>query len=208
MDVVYDFSVPMALVDFLPVILFAFAAVLLMKDLYRRMTQYAFALFAAGTINVFCAGFLKALWKLLYAAGACNFYALNTLFLPLQSLGFLMAGAAMIIFVCGKKKALLSVAPVYFSGTAVFLVMMVAGLGCMSISLAVIAGKKKKYAAAVLFVLAFIFSLGMGYAARLDSAAAWVNWMEQGINIASQACLAAAAWMLHKAVSESGKEES
>ena len=47
----------------------------------------------------------------------------------------------------------------------------------------------KKKGAVVLFVLAFVASMGMGYAGRLDSTASWVNWLEQGINIVSQGCL-------------------
>ena len=63
-----DFSVSMALVDYIPVILFASAAVILIRDLYSKMTKGAFALFAAGVIDVTIAGALKATWKLLYAA--------------------------------------------------------------------------------------------------------------------------------------------
>ena len=71
---------------------FGAASVILQRDLYAHMRKDAFALFAAGTIDVFSAGFLKALWKLLYALGICDFHALNTLLLPMQSLGFLLAG--------------------------------------------------------------------------------------------------------------------
>ena len=52
---------------------------------------------AAGSVNVFLAGFCKAAWKLLYAANICDFQALNTLFLPLQSMGFLLAGVGIIL---------------------------------------------------------------------------------------------------------------
>ena len=69
----YHFSIPMALVDFLPVLFFGYAAALLQRDLYDKMRKSHFALFAAGTINIFAAGFLKAAWKLLYAAGICDF---------------------------------------------------------------------------------------------------------------------------------------
>lgn len=54
-----DFSVSMALVDYIPVIFFAVASVILMRDLYNKMSKGAFALFAAGTINVTAAGYLS-----------------------------------------------------------------------------------------------------------------------------------------------------
>ena len=101
----YDFSVPMALADFVPVALFGLSGVLLQRDLYNKMPKYAFACFAAGTINIFMAGFLKALWKLLYALGACDFHVLNTMFLPTQSLGFLLAGLGILIMMGQRKKA-------------------------------------------------------------------------------------------------------
>lgn len=196
----YDFTVTMALVDFIPVVFFAVSAVLMMRDLYYKMPKYGFALLAAGTINVFCAGFLKALWKLLYAANICDFHALNTLFLPTQSLGFLMAGVAMIILVSRRKQAALAVAaPPVFTGTVVFLVMMVLGLGAVCACLSILAARMKKKGVIVLFVLAFIASMGMGYAGRLDSTASWVNWLEQGINIVSQGCLMGGVLLLHKA---------
>ena len=120
----YNFSIPMALVDFLPVLFFGYAAALLQQDLYNKMTKGSFALFAAGTINIFAAGFLKATWKLLYAAGICDFHALNTMFLPVQSLGFLLAGMGIVWMVLPKKKVTLAVAPPLFSGSFVFIMMM------------------------------------------------------------------------------------
>ena len=87
-------SVPMALVDFIPVILFIISAITLQRGLYYRMSKGAFAVFSAGTIMVICAGIFKASWKLLYGAGICDFARLNQAFFPMQSVGFLLAGIA------------------------------------------------------------------------------------------------------------------
>ena len=202
----YDFTITMALVDYIPVAFFAVSALLLMFDLYQEMPKYGFAMLAAGTINIFIAGFLKATWKLLYAAGICDFQTLNTMFLPTQSLGFLMAGIAMLILVCSRKKAALAAAvPPVFSGTPLFLVMMVLGLGCICACLSVRAAQKKKKGAILLFAIAFIASMGMGYAGRLDSTASWVNWLEQGINIVSQGCLMWGVLILHKVNEKKGQ---
>lgn len=51
-----QFSVWMALCDFIPVVFFAVAAVLLQRDLYNKMSKGAFALFAGGTIFIIFAG--------------------------------------------------------------------------------------------------------------------------------------------------------
>lgn len=204
----YDFTLTMALVDFIPVLFFAVSAVLMMQDFYAGMPRYNFALLAAGTINVFLAGFLKAVWKLLYAANICDFHALCTLFLPTQSLGFLMAGVAMVVLVCQKKNSTVALAaPPLFSGTAVFLVMMVLGLGCICACLSVLAARHKRKIAILYFVLAFLLSMGMGYIGRLDSTAAWVNWLEQGINIGSQLCLMVGMVILHKAINADARKE-
>ena len=104
----YEFSVPLAVTDFIPVILFGIAAVLMQRDLYNKMPKYSFACFSAGCVNMFMAGFLKALWKLLYALGICDFHVLNTMFLPTQSLG-LLAGLGIVIMFIGRRKAALAV---------------------------------------------------------------------------------------------------
>lgn len=194
----YDFSIFMALVDYIPVLFFAAAAVLLLHDLYNKMVKGAYAAFAAGAINIFCAGFLKATWKLLYAANICDFHALNTIFLPLQSLGFLLAGAGLIGLFCKRNNKVLAAAPVVFSGTFVFIMMMVAGLGAICTGLCVLAAKMKKHWVMTLFILCFAASMGMGYMASHDSTSAIVNWIEQGINCAGQGTLLLGVLALHK----------
>jgi len=190
----------MALVDYIPVILFGITLVLLQQDLYNKMCKGSFALFSAGTINVFCAGFLKATWKLLYAAGICDFQILNKVFLPMQSLGFLLLGAGLVCMLCRKKQtAALAVAPPVFGGSMVFILMMVAGLGCLCTCLSILAAKMKKKAVIILLVLAFVCYMGMGYMSSRDSASAVVNWIEQGINCVGQGLLLWSVLVLHKA---------
>ena len=195
----YNFTIPMALMDYIPVICFGVAAVLLQRDLYGKMGKGAFALFAAGTINIFAAGFLKATWKLLYAAGICDFAALNTMFLPTQSIGFLLAGVGIILMMTTKKRVMAAVAPPLFSGSVIFIMMMVLGLGSICTVLSIIAVKMKKKSAMVLFILVFVASMGMGAMSGQDVTQAWVNWVEQGINCAGQGMLMCGVLILHKA---------
>ena len=118
----YNFTVPMALMDFVPVFFFGVTAVLLLRDLYNKMFKGAYALLAAGSVNVFLAGFCKALWKLLYAADICNFVALEEMFMPVNSLGLLFVGLSLIGMLCWKKKAgMLSVAPPIFVSSMPFI---------------------------------------------------------------------------------------
>ena len=195
----YDFSVPMALADFVPVAVFGLSGVLLQRDLYNKMPKYAFACFAAGTINIFMAGFLKALWKLLYALGACDFHVLNTMFLPTQSLGFLLAGLGILIMMGQRKKAALAVAPPLFSGTFLFVGMMVLGLGAICGSLGALAVRMKKKGLVPVFLLCFVCYMAMGYLASRDGSSAAMNWIEQGVNTLGQLLLLWGVAALHKA---------
>lgn len=195
-----DFSVSMALVDYIPVVLFATAAVILLRDLYNKMSKGAFALFAAGTINITCAGALKATYKLLYALAVCDFQALNNMFFPVQSIGFMLAGLGVIAMICHRqsKKAVLAVAPPVFSGTFVFVSLMVAGLGLMDVGLCILSAKMKKPALIAFFVVSFVCSLCMGYLSSKDFAEASMNWIAEGVNVVGQGALLLGAVMLHK----------
>ena len=194
-----DFSISMALVDYIPVIFFAIASVLLLIDLYNKMSKGAFALFSAGVIDVAMAGALKATWKLLYAAGACNFEALDAMFFPVQSIGFLLAGIGLLAMLTHKQSnALLAVAPPVFSGTFVFVGLMVAGLGIMDVVLCILAAKLKKPALIAIFAVSFVCSLCMGYLSSQDFAVAAMNWIAEGVNVVGQGTLLLGAYLLHK----------
>lgn len=195
----YEFSVPMALTDYIPVIFFGIAAVLMQRDFYSKMPKYAFACFAAGCVNVFLAGFLKATWKLLYALNVCDFHVLNTMFLPVQSIGLLLTGFGLILMLTARKKAALAVAPPLFAGTFVFIAMMVAGLGAMCASLSVVAAKMKKKGLIAVFILTFLCYMAMGYLASRDGSSAAMNWIEQGVNTLGQALLLFGVVKLHRA---------
>lgn len=195
-----DFSVSMALVDYIPVIFFAVATVILMRDLYNKMSKGAFALFAAGCIDIVCAGGLKATYKLLYAAGICDFEALNAMFFPVQSIGFLLAGIGILAMICHRqtKTELLAVVPPVFSGTFVFVALMVAGLGLMDMVLCILSVKLKKPVAIVLFTLSFVCSLCMGYLSSQNFAQAAMNWIAEGVNVVGQGALLGGVILLHK----------
>lgn len=207
-----DFSIGMALVDYIPVICFAIGAVILMRDLYNKMSKGAFALFSAGVIDVICAGALKATWKLLYAAGVCDFSPLNAMFFPVQSIGFLLAGVGVVAMLThrqGETKlsslavpALLSSAaaavPDEYKGTFIFVGLMVAGLGCLDVSLSILSKKLGKPALIAIFALSFVCCLGMGYLSSKDFAEASMNWIAEGVNVVGQGTFLAGVYLLHK----------
>ena len=194
----YNFTIPLALMDFVPVIFFGVTAVLLLCDLYNKMVKGAYALLAAGSVNVFLAGFCKALWKLLYAANICDFVALEEMFMPVNSLGLLFVGLSRIGMLCQKKKVMLSVAPPVFVSSMPFIMMMVVGLGGLCAGLSIVSAKMKKAPVMILFILSFVCAMAMGYMSSQDSTLSWVNWAEQSINTVSQWCLMLGTIALHK----------
>lgn len=217
------YSIPMALVDFIPVLCFGAAVLLFMKNLYNKMSKGAFALYAAGVIDVFEAGFLKALYKLLYAAGICNFDKLSQMFFPVQAIGFILAGTGalcMLIFPQKEKDsvvkavawpALLSiflasgpdilspdVQPPLETGTGLFVVFMVLGVIALSTVYSILAVRQKKSATIVLFVLSALCSLMMGYLSSRDFTEDYFNWIAEGINVIGQGALLAGSLILNK----------
>ncbi len=191
----------MALADFVPVILFTVTSIILQRDLYNKMSKGAFALFAAGTIDIICAGSCKAIYKLFYATGICDMEPFNSLFFPVQSIGFLLAGLGIVAMLTHRQTetSLKSVAPAVVTGTSLFIVLMVAGVGMIYTGLSVIAVKLKKPALIAAFVISFFLLLSMGYLSSRDFTQAGINWAAQGMNVLAQGLLLYSVHVLHKA---------
>ena len=196
-----EYSVLMSLVDMIPVGMFAVGAIMLQRDLYNKMSKGAFALFAAGTIDIIGAGFLKALYKLFYALGICDFEVLSKMFFPTMSIGFLLAGLGVLALLCHKQgeTAALSVAPPLFAGTFIFVAFMVLGLGAIYVGLVSMAVKLKKKWLIATMVLGFFCMLCMGYLSSKDFDKAFMNWVAEGMNFAGQGLFLFNAVMLRKA---------
>lgn len=187
-----EFTIGMALVDYIPVAFFAIAAVILMGDLRNKMSALNFLVFSLGVSGVAIAGACKATWKLIYAASNVDIAFLNKMFFPTQSVGFLLAGIGILAMLIAKKNR------AYGVNTFVFIGMMVAGLGILDAGLCVLAAKLKKDGAVAIFVLSFICSLCMGYLSSQDFAEAIWNWITEGINVVGQGTLLLGVVILHK----------
>lgn len=195
-------TLPMALLDFVPVVLFIIAAIVLQRGLYDKMSKGAFSLLSAGTIMVISAGIMKATWKLLMALEICDFERLNNCFFPMQSVGFLLAGisvVALVFFPQEKKEtAYAAAAPAVFQGTMIFVTLMI--LGCLGFcgGLGIYAARKKKTLSAVLFWVAFVLMLGMGYLSSRDFSESSMNWIAECVNVVGEGILLTASVKLFK----------
>ena len=187
-----DFTIEMALVDYIPVLFFAIAGIILMRDLHNKMGFINHLIFSLGISGVAIAGACKATWKLIYAASQVDIAFLNKMFFPTQSIGFLLAGIGILGMLIFKKNRL------YGVDTFVFIGMMVAGLGILDACLCVLAAKLQKKGAIAIFIFSFICSLCMGYLSSRDFTEAIWNWLAEGINVIGQGTLLIGVAMLHK----------
>lgn len=185
-------TVPMALMDLVPVLLFGAAWVILYRDLKNKLDLCAGLLLPLGAVIVFLAGFLKATWKMQKALGVPAVELFNKMMFPTQSVGFLLMAVGMLALMYGKSKNKVR------SLTMVWVMLTVLGNMGASAGLVYIARKVKK-AAIPLFILAFVFSMMMGYLSSRDFAQASMHWIAQSVNTVGQGLLFWGALLLRKA---------
>lgn len=197
-------TVEMALVDCVPVVLFLVAAVVLQRDLYDRLPKGAYSLVAAGSIMAFLGGFMKALWKLLYATGVADYVLLDHALFTLQGPGFLLFFLGLTgLFWKGEKGGASALAagaaPAATTTSIPFIVMQVVGLGGAQVLLAAWGARQGKRLVPVAYALAFVLMLGMGYlGAKFDDSSS-MHWVAQLTNTLSMACFLWGTLMLHAA---------
>ena len=106
-------TVPMALMDFVPVLLFGAAWVILYRDLKNKLNLCSGILLPLGAGLVFLAGFLKATWKMQKALGVPAVELFNKMMFPTQSVGFLLMAVGMLALMYGKRKSARSLTMVW-----------------------------------------------------------------------------------------------
>ena len=114
--------------------------------------------------------------------------------------GFLLAGIGVLAMLCHKqtKNSAFVVVPPVFSGTFVFVGLMIVGLGLMDAVICILAAKIKKPWFIAFFILSFVCSLCMGYLSSQNFAEAAMNWIAEGVNVVGQGALLVGAVLLHK----------
>lgn len=191
-------SIPMAIVDFFPVILFFIAMIVVQRDVYYTLTKWGFSCLAAGSIMVLTAGFFKALHKILLACGAPadEIYTLEACFFPIQGTGFMLVFLGLLSPLFKTKK---TITPAMAPLTLIFLVGQILGCAGMQFMLGVYAKKLKKPVAIVLFIVAFIAMLGMGYLSAKFDGSSNMHWVAQLVNCISNGALLGGVLILNKA---------
>ena len=192
-------TVTMAIVDFIPVILFFIAAMILQNDFYSKLSKTKYTLLSAGSMMVFTGGLLKAVWKILYALNICDYPALDLSFFPLSGIGFLLVFLSL-TGICTKtfSNKALTIVPVMTSNMPFVIIQIIGCAGTQGMLFAKSLQMKKK-SAALMYIIAFIFMLGMGYlSAKFDDSSS-MHWLAQCTNIVSQGAFLCGTWILHTA---------
>lgn len=209
-----DYSIPMAIVDFLPVLFYYLAAILVAKDLYNKVPRATYSLLSAGAIMCFIGGAFKAIWKILFVFGI-NYPFFYTALFPMQAPGFCLYFVGLILALrqtkgkIGGDSLKLVTATTVTTSLPMIAFQTLGSIGSL-VCLTVFAKRMKKPLAIVCFVLSVVFLLLMGYlGATLDSSLSWANWVEQGVNTAGQVFFYIGALILHKSGfgDEPAKEE-
>lgn len=220
-----EYSIPMAVFDLLPVVFFIAGTMTIAGDMKQKMTLPAKILFVGGSWIVCAAGFLKALYKLIYSLGRGDLTWMSGQFFYNQAFGFLLAGVGLTLAVTRLDKAqgggagyggsgsnsdgagsgssglgsgkLYSIVPIPIMA---LVGMMVAGLAALDASLCFLAARLKKRKALVLFIVSFFLCLGMGYLSSKNFEKASMNWIAEGINAVGQLAFLTGCGILHEAV--------
>ena len=213
-----DYSLVMGLVDLLPVILFALAGCIIIKELFLKLRKPFAVLVCSGVTLSLTAGLFKAIWKILLALNVCDFYPFNVMFMPTQSLGFILMGVGLISLLFKEKKeskANVSVLPMLFvitlaeavpavkqDGNIAFIAMLVIGEAMIATSMCYLAVKNKKWVSLVLFIVSFICLMVMGamkpLSTKMNLDVTTANWIEQSVNIVAQISLLVGCYILSR----------
>ncbi len=202
--------------DLLPVILFMMGSVILLRALYSKMVKGCYCLLASGSIMVFVAGVLKAFHKIVMGAFQVDYIILDKQFTPTQSVGFILLFLSLLGMFTShntkhvSKSAAISLLPVLFvleeevgsSGLKAFnnlwpfLSIMILGAAGYLVMLSLIAFKMQRKIEGILFLLALLFMIGMGY---LSTKRGYEGaWMQISCNLVYQGIFFVACLLLKK----------
>ncbi len=192
------YPISLALFDFLPNIAFLVGAFYLVKTAYICRGGRCARMLMAGTLLVFLGGFLKAAWKLLYAANLADIQWMSQAQFILLGIGFLAMCVSVILMARGKKGLpkggmLLAMAPWKIP---FLFVMTLTSLGAEGI-LAYIAFKRNVVPAAIGFILGVMGILAMGALASAEQTVA-MQWIEETVNTIGQSGFMVGSILLHR----------
>jgi len=192
-----EISIPMALLDLVPVILFLLTNLKLMGSLYNKMTRKTYALFSGGALLLFAGALCKILWKFLYALGICDYPMLSECFFPIQPIGFIFMDIALTKMLkdCRKSKketnpTVLNAATMPVITTKVpFLILTFFTMTYYYINLSIISAKTKQKKPIILIVLSYLGMMGNCFIGTITDGSPIYHWIAEFTHVFAQVCL-------------------
>jgi len=177
----------LAFFDFVPTFFFLIGAFFLAKTVSICLGLPASRVLMTGAALVFLGGFLKASWKLLYAAQLADVRWMSEAQFLFLGIGFSLIFG--IVFLMTRKEKNSVAAAALFFGMAPWKIpflflMIVTSLGAEGI-LAYLAFQRKLRLAAVGFIIGVLGILAMGTFASAEQSVA-MQWIEETVNALGQ----------------------
>jgi hypothetical protein len=201
------YPLSIAIFDFVPVSLFLIGAYFLVRIAVMQRGTRCGRMVMAGALLIFLGGFLKATWKLLYAAEVADIQWMSQIQFILVAPGFVALLVAAILIARGQRKTggttLLAILPWKIPFLAV---MTLASMGANGI-LTYISFKRGARLAAAGFIVAFLCLVGMGAMASGEQSLA-KQWIEESINTFGQLGFMVGSILLYKRIKTFGCQSS
>lgn len=197
LDMEQTCTLSLSLLDFVPPLAFLIAAVFLVRLAVRERGRSSAAFMGAGTALVFLGGMLKAVWKLLYTLGVGDYAILSEQQFVLLAPGFLlMFISAIQLLPRGKRMQDSAVIGLAIWKIPLMAVMTVSSVGAYGV-LSYLGFRRRRPLAGLLFIVSVVLTLGMAGMASGEQSVAR-QWIEEGVNSASQIALAVASCTLYR----------
>ena len=213
-----DYSLLMGIVDLIPVVLFALSGSILIRVLFNVLKKPFAVMLSSGVTLSLTAGVFKATWKILLSLNICDFYPFDVMFMPTQSLGFVLMGVGLLSLLFVKEKDKLTksnviVWPMMFlfaastpatlvDGNIAFIILLVIGEIMIATSLCYLSVRNKHWLCLALFIVSFMCLMVMGAMKPISTKTGMdvttSNWIEEGVNILAQTSLFVGCLLLNK----------
>lgn len=190
------YPLSLALFDFIPTIAFLVGAYFLVRITLMLRGSPCGRMAIAGSALVFLGGFLKALWKLLYAANVGDYQWMSQVQFILLAPGFLALLVTVILIARVKKKVAVPLMVMAPWKIPLLAIMTLSSMGLQGI-LTYMAFQRKNTLAAVGFIIAFLCLVGMGAMASGEQTLAR-QWIEESINSVGELGFMLGAILLHR----------
>ena len=209
----FEFTVPMALEDFIPVIFTAVGLYFLLKSFIRRHRNLC-SLACLGATLIITDGFLKATWKLIYAAAGVDVAWMKDSLFLLMGPGFIFVAWALW---CGLKDQPLTLKKVWFipliivipslivsyylamtqsgrSWARVLLILTTIGILFTNGQIIADSLKRKLFLPIILLIINIITIFGQAFISQLPQTTA-LHWLGQINNTISWGAFAIGVWL-------------